>query len=190
MSPKVTAWVVVVALCTAFSIGGEAAKVRTQVDKAFDFSQAKTWRWSDKGAGDVMVAKTPTDDPAVTKARAEPIILEMVPGAMRQRGYELSPGNSDLTLTYYLLLTVGTNTQTMGQFLPTVANWGLPPFAPQTTSIEAIERGSFVLDIAAKGAVVWRGIAEAQIQIGLEQAKRADVLRDAIRDVIRKVPKT
>jgi hypothetical protein len=78
--------------------------------------------------------------------------------------------------------------QTLGQFLPSVSAWGLPPFAPATTALEAVEEGSLVFDLSSKGQVVWRGIGEAQLKWSFDQEKRTALLLEAVREVLERYP--
>ena len=185
-----TPTVVALAVGLALAIQGVAAAVKTSADfdKAFDFTQAKTWGWNPKGAGDVIMARTPEDDAATVKPRAEPIILSAVAAEMPKRGLTLATATPDLVLTYYLLLTVNMSRQTMGQFLPPVAAWGIPPFAPATTAINAMEQGSLVLDLSAKGQVVWRGLGEAEINWTLNDNQRTALLREAVQKILERYP--
>lgn len=164
-----------------------AVKVRVNFDKSFDFKNAKTWVWSEK-AGDVMVARTPTDDPESIKQLAEPVIRQAVAAEFPRRGLQPASGTADLKLTYYLLLTVGSSAQIAGQFLPAVTDWGVPPFLPSTNSLEVIEQGSLVFDLAANDRVVWRGVGEAKIKMGLEQEKRVALIHEAVREIMKKYP--
>jgi hypothetical protein len=123
-------------------------KVNVNFDKTFDFKQARTWSWNPNGAGQVVVGRTKDDDPETVRQRAEPVILDEVSKQLPRRGLKPATGAGDLTLTYYVLLTVGQSSQTLGQFLPSVAAWGLPPFPASTTSLEVIEQGSLVIDQA------------------------------------------
>jgi hypothetical protein len=43
--------------------------------------------------------------------------------------------------------------------------------------------------MSTKSGVVWRGLAEAQIKIGEDAKKREAKLREAVRDLLRRVPK-
>jgi uncharacterized protein DUF4136 len=76
----------------------------------------------------------------------------------------------------------------MGQFLPATTGWGLPPFAPATQSLEIMNQGSFVLDISAGGEVIWRGLAQAKIKTDADQKRREALLREAVRDLLRRFP--
>ena len=167
--------------------GAAAVKTRADFDKAFDFRQAHTFRWTPT-AGYIMVARTPDDDPEAIQKLAEPIILKAVNAELPVRGLTATTGAPDLTVTYYLLLTVGASAQTLGQFLPPVAQWGIPPFAPSTTSIKVINQGSLVLDLSSKGQVVWRGVGEAEIKMGLSLEKRTALTQEAVREILKRYP--
>jgi hypothetical protein len=179
----------VLGLTLAVHPDAASVKVKVAFDKAFDFRQMHTWGWNPNGAGQVILARTQGEDPDVVRQRAEPVIMEVLSAEMRRVNLAAASGPPDLTVTYYLLVTVGASAQTMGQFLPSVAMWGLPPFAPQTTALQAIEQGSLVLDLASKGTVVWRGAGEAGFGLDLDQAKRAALLREAVRKLMEKYPK-
>ena len=173
--------------CLATMPDAASVKVKASFDKTFDFRQSRTWQWS-PDAGQVILARTQGEDRDAVRQRAEPVIKEAVAAEMPRRG--LTPATADpaLTVTYYLVLTVGTSAQTMGQFLAPVPEWGLPLFSPSTTSLEAIERGALVLDLSASGHVVWRGIGEAGFSLELDQNKRAALLREAVKKVLDRYP--
>jgi hypothetical protein len=181
-------WGVGLSFLTAALPGAAGVDVRAEHDKKFDFAKVRTWAWNPMGPGQVKMARTPDDDPEAVRKRAEPIIKESVEAELARRKYQLTDANPDLTLTYYLLLTVGTSSQTLGQFLPPVAEWGLPPFTPQTQSLSVAERGSLVLDLSANDRVVWRGIAQAKIEWEDDSARRTALLREAVRDLLKRFP--
>ena len=136
--------------------------VKVEFDKTFDFKPVKTWAWNPQQPGEVKMARTREDDPEAMRKRAEPIILDAVAAEMTRRSMQPAKAEPDVIVTYYLLLTTSMSAQTMGQFLPATTGWGLPPFAPATQSLEMMNRGSLVLDISAKGTVVWRGLASPE----------------------------
>jgi len=107
---------------------------------------------------------------------------------MPKRGLTAAAENPDLTLTYFLLLTVGNTAQTVGQFLPSTTAWALPPFVASTQSLEFIEQGALVLDLSANGEVVWRGVGEAQIKMDLDQNKRIALVNEAVREILGRYP--
>jgi Domain of unknown function (DUF4136) len=176
------------AVVAAVQFGTAAIDTRSAFDKAFDFTQAHTWAWNPKGAGEVVAARTKDDDPQGIKRRAEPIIMSAASVEMPRRGLTAATAAPDLTLTYYLLLTIGDSRQVAGQFLPAVAQWGIPPFTPQTTALEYIPTGSLVLDLAAKGEVVWRGVGEGKIDWDLNEKQREKLVRDAVKKILDRYP--
>jgi hypothetical protein len=163
-----------------------AVDVKIDHDKAFDFKAALTWTWSTP-PGDVKMARTQEDDPEAMRKIAEPVIVSAVSSEMAKRGMKQAPG-APLTVTYYLLLSINQSSQELGQFLPAVTQWGVPPYAPATQSLEMMNYGSLVLDMIAKDVIVWRGVANAKIKREGEQPKREELLRDAVRDLLRKFP--
>jgi hypothetical protein len=167
---------------------GRAVDVKVEFDKAFDFKPVKTWAWNPQQPGEVKMARTKDDDPEAMRTRAEPIIMDAVTTEMSRRAMQPATAEPDVTVTYYLLLTTNMSTQTMGQFLPATTEWGLPPFAPATQSMKMMNRGSLVLDLSAKGSVVWRGVAQAQIKIDADDKKREALIREAVRDLLRRFP--
>ena len=180
--------VLALGVCLAVLPGDAAIKVRVDFDKAFDFAKIRTWAWTSGAAGQVILARTPDDDPDVVKKRVEPVIFDAVNAEMPRRGLKPAAGTPDITITYYLLLTIGASTQTMGQFLPSTTQWGLPPFAPSTTAMTVAEQGSLVFDLAANGEVVWRGIGESKIKMELDQQKRTALLREAVAEILKRFP--
>jgi hypothetical protein len=165
-----------------------AIDVKVDAQKTFDFKTARTWAWHTDGKGDVKMARTAADDAAAMKQEAEPVIASAVMTEMDRRGVQFRAEAPDVYVTYYLLLTTAFNAQHIGQFLPAVADWGLPPFAAATQSLEMMNSGSLVLDISSAQRVVWRGVASSKIKIGEEPARRDALLRQAVRDLLKKFP--
>jgi hypothetical protein len=171
----------------------EAVDVKTAHDKAFDFKPMKTWGWNPGGAGHVKMARTKDDDSESMQKRVDPLIRKAVAEEMAKRGLKETASNPDLMVTYYLLLTVNVETQQFGQFVPTAVVWEVPLFTTATQSFKVLNRGSLVLDMASKNAkdkdgVVWRGVAEAQLEPDASPQKRESKLKEAVRDLIRKYP--
>ena len=186
--PIVFAVAIVAAL--ALTAGSPFARVDVKIDfdKSFDFKSVKTWGWDPKAPGEVIMARTQTDDPDAMKAKAEPWILEAVASEFKVRGLQQSTTDPDLFVRYYLLLSTNQTAQTMGQFLPGSVSWGLPPFLATTTSLKILNRGSLVIDLVSKEAVVWRGVAQANIKIDSDDKKREALLREGVRDLIKRFP--
>jgi hypothetical protein len=185
---KVWASVVVAGIAVAAQAVG-AVDVKVDFVKTFDFKAVRTWAWNPQSPGDVKMVRSAEDDPDAMRARAEPIIMNEVRDELEKRKWRLTMDPPDVTVTYFLLLSTNVSTQTVGQFLPANTMWGLPPFTPSTSSMKIMNQGSLVLDMSTKSGVVWRGLAEAQIKIGEDAKKREAKLREAVRDLLRRVPK-
>jgi hypothetical protein len=167
-----------------------AIKVKTQADKTFDFSKVTTWQWNESTMGQVIMARTADDDPEALRAKAEPIIVEAVAAELAGRGIQRGSGSAaDVRAIYYLLITVTTNAQTIGQFLPSMLQWGLPPIPAATQSLKVVEQGSLVLDFSAGDKLVWRGVANAELKPTLPIQQREARLREAVREIVKKIPR-
>ena len=187
----------VLALAAALLLGvaleGAKIKARAEQDPDFDFATVRTWAW-DADAGQVIMARTATDDPAPIKERVDPLIRQYVEAEMTKKKLRrVAPGEADLQLHYYVLVTVNTSGHQMGQFLPAVPYWGLPPFAPATTSLNIVTRGSLVLDAMVPGSVgdrrvVWRGVAQSAVGENDPAPVREERIRDASTELVKRFP--
>ena len=184
----------VFALAALVGVALDAAKIkaRAEQDPDFDFATVRTWSW-DADSGRVIMARTATDDPAPVKARVDPIIRKHVQAEMAKKGLKEAPGASDVQLDYYVLVTLNVSGQSMGQFLPAVSYWGLPPFAPAATSFNAVTKGSLVIDAMTPGKVgqrpvVWRGIAQSAVGDTDTPEEREARVREATTELIKKFP--
>jgi len=185
---KVVVVAVAMAMALGVHVGLEGVDVRVEHDKAFDFRPVKTWGWHPESAGDVKMARSVDDDPETVKKRFEPVILDAVATEMTKRGLQQATAAPDVTVMYFVLLNTNASSQTMGQFLPATVAWGIPPFAPATQSLKVMNQGSLVLDLSAKGEVVWRGVAQARVKMDTDNKKREEILREAVRDLLKRYP--
>jgi hypothetical protein len=111
---------------------------------------------------------------------------------LTERGFKkIASGVPDMRVHYYVLVTVGFATQTVGQFLPNVTEWGIPPYTPATSSFDIVQHGALILDLVSTKAdhVVWRGIAEGDIDKIKDDAERDKMIREGVRDLVKKIPK-
>ena len=182
-----------IAVCAGLGLAAEAAgqKINVAQDKIFAFAGLGTWSWHPGGAGEVKMALTPDDDPEAVRKRFEPLIMQAVAQELGARGYsQATAGTPDLHVLYYLLVSTNMSAQTVGQFIPGTTEWGIPPFSGSTQSLRVVEQGSLVVDVLspATNAVVWRGIAQAEILRQKTDAQRDERIRRAIRDMFKKFP--
>ena len=167
---------------------GARVDVKVEFDKAFDFRPVQTWGWNSEGPGVVRMARTREDDPDAMHKRTMPVIVPAITAALEERGLKQATAEPDLVVTYYLLLTTNMTAQTVGQFLPATTGWGLPPFVGATQSLEMMNFGSLVIDLSANKTVVWRGLAQAKIKTDADDKRREALLREAVRDLLRRYP--
>ena len=182
-----------IALCAGLGLAAEAAgqDIHVSQDKMFVFAGLGTWNWHPGGAGEVKMALTPDDDPESVRKRFEPLIMQSVSQELGARGYsQATAGTPDLHVLYYLLVSTNMSAQTVGQFIPGTTEWGIPPFTGSTQSLRVVEQGSLVVDVLspATNAVVWRGIAQAEVLRQKTDAQRDERIRRAIRDMFKKFP--
>jgi hypothetical protein len=166
-------------------------KIRTQREKAFDFKTVRTYAWHPSGAGDVKVLQATADKPETIQAMLEPTIREAVEQGLAARGLQpLASDRADVYVNYYLLIGPNTSSQYMGQFIGNAPEWGLPPFAAATTSLKVYEQGSLVLDVASRleKSVIWRGVAQAEIDRQRTVSQRDERVREAVRSMLQKFP--
>jgi hypothetical protein len=169
-----------------------AAKIKTQKSPTFDFSTLKTWAWNPTGAGQVKVWVTAESKSEPVKRQYEPVIMQAVEAELTSRGLQRATTSApDFIVSYYVLVTLGSATQEMGQFLPAVTEWGLPPFTAQTTATRVYPMGTLVLDVASPDAmsVVWRAVAQAEIDMDKSDEQRAVRLRKVVHDIVEKLPR-
>jgi Domain of unknown function (DUF4136) len=182
--------ILVFALGTTVVMAGP--KITIDRKPAFDFATLKTWAWNPSGPGDVKVWITAESKSEPVKRTYEPVIVKAVEDELARQGRTpASGGRVDFYVTYYVLVTVGYNAQQMGQFLPSVTQYGVPPFAPATTALSVYPSGTLVLDIASPDVtrVVWRAVAQAEVELDRTEAQRSARLRAVIRDVVQKLPR-
>jgi len=181
---------VLVSICAAFAVSLDAGKIKVDAkyDKTFDFTKAKTYAWRASSSGAVHLLQLSGDDPAALQARFEPVIIKSVDETLATRGLARATASPDLEVSYYLLIGPGMTAQTMGQFLPAVTEWGLPPFNAATQALEIYEQGTLIVDLAGHDRVVWRGSASAEIDRRLDGAARDARIEAAVRDMLKKFP--
>ena len=184
----VTIVAIAVAIASSIDTTLERVDVRVEFDKTFDFKKVQSWGWSSDGAGDVKMARTKDDDPDAMKQKVEPWIVDAVEREMVRLKLAPQLNEPDLKVRYYVLLSTTMSAQTIGQFLPAVSGWGLPPFEGATQSLKIMNRGSLVLDLSAKQNIVWRGLAQTNIKMDANDKQRESLVREGVRDLLRRYP--
>jgi len=185
------AFVVVGILALAAAVVQAGVKVRADFDKDYDFSKVRTFGWDAAGAGEVKLLMKEGGDPEQIRARWEPTIKDAVERELTKRGLVPATGGTpDIVMHYYFLSGPNSESQFRGQFVGAVPPWGLPDFEMTTTSFKIFEQGTLVLDFidGPKRQIVWRGVAEAEVNRQNSPAKRDQRLREAVGELLKKYP--
>jgi hypothetical protein len=183
--------VIVVSLLLTGVVALAGVKVRADFDKEYDFTKPKTFGWHPDGAGEVKLLEQSGDDPVKLNERFEPVFKDAIATELAKRGLVLATnGKPDIVIHYYVLIGPNSESQFRGQFVGAVPPWGLPDFAMTTTSFKVFEQGTVVLDLmdAVRKEIVWRGVAETEIQRQRMPAERDARIRAGIADLLKKFP--
>jgi hypothetical protein len=179
------------AFWVCFGAPTEARKVtvKAQHDKTFSFKGLKTWAWDPSSKGEVRLATTASANPERLRERVEPILLPAIERELTARGFSPASQTPDVYISYWVLVTVGQSSQQMGQFIG-IPEWGLPPIRGATTAIRAYPVGTLLIDATApaRRAVVWRGSAQAEIDLDRPDEERRTRLVDAVHGIFGKFP--
>jgi len=170
---------------------GARVKVRTEFDPKADFTKLKTYAWPADGNGQVKMMLSKDDDPEALRKRFEPTLVAAAEAALTAKGFvKAAPGQApDFLVAYFALVSINTEAQTVGQFLPSTVAWGVPPFLATTSSLKIMEQGSLVIDVwTPDKKPMWRGVAQAEMHREKPQAEREKRVREAITDIVKQFP--
>lgn len=164
-------------------------EIKTQHDETFSFAGLRTWNWSPNGKGEVKLVTTAEADPQRLRDQVEPVIVPVVEQELPRRGFTRTADTPDVLVNYFVLVTIGQSSQYMGQFIGT-PEWGLPPFMASTTALRAFPVGTLLIDVVApsRQAIVWRGAAQAEIDLDRKPEERRVRLEQAVRDILKRFP--
>jgi hypothetical protein len=85
--------------------------VRGERDQTFDFRHARSWAWDPTEEGNLLMARSADDDPAVVQRRFGPTIVEAIAAELGQRGLMAGVAEpSDVSVHHYLVVTIGFET--------------------------------------------------------------------------------
>ncbi len=157
--------------------------VESAQDPAVDLSELASFEW--------MEREQPEVSRRATREGLDRRIKEAVDRELISRGYErVSRGDGRLVLTYHVGLDGAMDIQ-MINTLPE-DRWGIDRGWDFYTerSIRTLEQGTLVLDAynADTGLLVWRGVAEAEVDRTQSPEKRAELVDRAVRRLIQEFP--
>jgi len=188
--PARTLLLIVAATAISVSVGARA-DIRVDKDPKFDFTTLKTFGWNAvPGEVKIWVTQESSKRAEPTKQKFEPVLMQAAEAAMTKLGYAKAAGAApDFEMIYYVLITTGSTSQHMGQFLPTNAQWGIPLWSPNTTALAISPTGAMVLDVTVGGKMVWRGISEAKVEMAITDEQRAKRVTEFMTKLVEKFPK-
>ena len=169
------------------------ANVKVDKDPKFDFTSIKTFGWNAKpGEVKIFVTQKSNERAEPAQRKYEPVLMQTVDESLTKLGYTKAAGAApDFELIYYVLVTTGSTSQQMGQFLPTNAQWGIPLWSPNTSGLDIYPSGAIILDAIspAGGKLIWRGMIEAKVEMTASEAERAKRTKDFMTQLVAKFPK-
>jgi hypothetical protein len=170
----------------------EAAKIKITVQhhQTYPFGTVRTWNWSPDGTGEVKLATTAEADPERLRQKVDPVLVQSIERELSARGLTRSADNPDLLVNYYVLVTVGQSSQYIGQFIPSTPEWGVPIVMGGTQALRAYPIGTVLIDMVApsKKYVVWRGAAQAEVDLDKQPEERRVRLDKAVHDILKQFP--
>jgi hypothetical protein len=136
-------------LLVAFSLPGEAARVKSDYDSDADFSEYKTYFWKGRVKGE-------TPDEAPDNPLADKRIRKAVENELQEKGYvPAEAGDADLIVYYHVAVKENTKLY--------VSDYGRPRRWGRYGEVDVVQytEGTLILDIvdAAAKQLVWRGWA-------------------------------
>jgi hypothetical protein len=157
--------------------------VESAQDPAVDLTQLQSFEW--------MEREQPAVSRRATREGLDRRIREAVARELSAKGYQsASSGSGQLVLTYHVGLDGALDIQ-MVNTLPE-DRWGIDRGWEFYTerSYRTLEQGTLVLDMysAETGKLVWRGVAKAEIDRTQSPEKRAELVNEAVRKLLREFP--
>jgi len=192
MIRRISAAATALALVASATLVMARTDITVQKDPKFDFTKLNTFGWNaNPGEVKIIVSLEAEKKAEPAKRTYEPVLMQAVTDEMTRRGYTAAAGAApDFQLIYYVLITQGSVSQHMGQFLPTNATWGLPLWNSNTTAFKVYTEGAIVVDAySPPGTLVWRGMAAAKVDVMKTEEERGARIRQAMKDLIAKFPK-
>ena len=115
---------------------------------------------------------TKDDDPEALRKRFEPTLIAAVEASLTAKGIVKAAAGqpADCLVAFFALISVNTEAQTVGQFLPRPSP-GRAALPATTSSLKIFEQGSLVVDVwTPDKQPMWRGVAQAEMHREKPQA--------------------
>lgn len=178
-----------VVMATTLAVA-DRPKISANVNEHFSFTGPFTYAWTTP-TGELKMLQAAEKDPDRWRRLWDPTIVSSVDRELTARGFtSAAKDTADIIATYYILIGPNIASQKMGQFLAPTMEWGLPPFQGIAQSYDVAEQGSLVIDLYSqeRKLVVWRGVAQANIDLRRSDAERNKNISKLITEVFKKYP--
>ena len=178
-----------VVLATSLTLA-DRPKISAHASEHFSFAGPFTYAWTTP-TGELKMLQAAEKDPDRWRRMWDATIVSSVDRELGARQFTAAASESaDIIATYYILIGPNIASQKMGQFVAPTMEWGLPPFQGVAQSYDVAEQGSLVIDLYSqeRKLVVWRGVAQANIDLRRSDAERNRNISKLITEVFKKYP--
>jgi hypothetical protein len=159
--------------------GGKQVTIRTEYDHNVNFPKVGTYTWLNR-------PPSIPDDPRINRTNLDLRVRDAVDKDLRSKGYEcMGLGYKvDFLVTYHAVLDKGFNASAAGEA------YGYKSAISGAPANEEVEKGSLVIDIVDPNTkrLIWRGIAQADIDFTASEAVKRERLYEAVRRILKQFP--
>jgi Domain of unknown function (DUF4136) len=186
--------IVTVLMCAgvASALVAQKLEIKTDVDKAADFSALTTYAWLKSPPVKSDIAPDAVTNPGLSQEKIEPAIVAAVDHELARRGFRrVTDDKPQVQVVYYAALNVGMNSADLGSYYQYTTGWSVPFATGQTSSLSVYEKGSIVVDVidAATNKAIWRASAATRINHENTHEKRVARINEAIGRMFERFPK-
>jgi hypothetical protein len=157
-------------------------KISVDYDKENDFTGYRTWDWMTERPGT-------SNDPRVDHPEVRERIMAVIQEEFIAHGYLRETGNPDFLINYHAALGNQLNVTGINSMYGYPYTFGGWMTVTSTQSYEW-QKGSLILDIldAESKVMVWRGSAEADINVDLPPEARKPQIHEAVQRMLERFP--
>jgi hypothetical protein len=169
------------------SVAGACASIEVnhEADPEADFGAYGTYDWMPAESRRVdLRARDPLDEQRLRDA---------IEAELRDKGLrKVDSGEPDILIGYLLVLEDGMDSQTM--YVQSDPDWRYRTYGPATTTTRTTDftMGTLIIDVhdVEEKALVWRGVAEGQVDQTQDPEKRRARINKAVQKILEEFPPT
>lgn len=177
-------------LLITLQFGCSSLKVTYDHDPGAEFSTFRTFDW-------VASHQEPTGDPRLDNSLTDIRVRGTVEGQLTLKGYRrVDAEKPDFYVSYYASLKDLLNMSSISHYdgfgvgeRPGYGG-GWPAGSRTVTDVQSYKEGTLILDVVngQTNRLVWRGIAQAEVDPSRDPHARQELLREAIHDMLTHFP--